>query len=748
MRTLVKSLGLDEDTLDIYVKSLDKIPLTFKEIHSFKPGLSDEQIQKILEKLVENNLIIRIESRHSEYLPHYFTLPPFKVIEKILENLKGETDSAEIQATKISEKLHSLKQNLEDDIKKVRINVIQSLQERDLNQESLEFLDQFQNNIKKLFAVQMNNVLALIKQFAEQGKIEKTELSTYEQFTSEKIDETHDIVDRMFDEFDEIINEYAIGYVETQLEEDSLFLQTIKESIKNNLMEFLDEENKPKIKGLDPIINALREYVKSASIKTEIFEDRLWLLKTETKFFEEVSSIINQKDSKILIILFGRLEKLIEKMEENNLDIEESEIRIVSELTHDNEVVNKLKDISKNINYKHLSNENIIGIKGDNRVIIGTLLDKNKGEMTNLVGIGTNYEPFYYALSSLLEERWNKAKPEINEQIANGFNDIIVNINKYPGRNIGQKLEDILDIAFQKEGISLKLLELRILLSTLKNIYSPLDYELKEKVIETIHKLNNEFTSLPLEESPELESFPFESEEDKKYQRKLEEKLNFGDIEPVDQERIEHLFDLFIEKMQDLTGTQISEQIEKMIILVLQLQGFSDIIKWKDELASMKEFLEDPIQEEIIKDFLKWKKCILEPVELIEPQTKETSSQQVKSQAQLMDEEQNLSHQTQSSEGTEISVGQSVEDSEPETEEFSLKDKFENLKQKSVELSGADLSSLLQEIADVLLLSKGAMAIRDMRNYISKLRSIRDPLEDEIRTQFIEKVDEWIEKFG
>jgi hypothetical protein len=748
MRTLVKSLGLDEDTLDIYVKSLDKIPLTFKEIHSFKPGLSDEQIQKILEKLVENNLIIRIESRHSEYLPHYFTLPPFKAIEKILENLKGETDSAEIQATKISEQLHSLKQNLEDDIKKVRINVIQSLQERDLNQESLEFLDQFQNNIKKLFAVQMNNVLALIKQFAEQGKIEKTELSTYEQFTSEKIDETHDIVDRMFDEFDEIINEYAIGYVETQLEEDSLFLQTIKESIKNNLMEFLDEENKPKIKGLDPIINALREYVKSASIKTEIFEDRLWLLKTETKFFEEVSSIINQKDSKILIVLFGRLEKLIEKMEENNLNIEESEIRIVSELTHDNEVVNKLKNISKNINYKQLSNENIIGIKGDNRVIIGTLLDKNKGEMTNLVGIGTNYEPFYYALSSLLEERWNKAKPEINEQIANGFNDIIVNINKYPGRNIGQKLEDILDIAFQKEGISLKLLELRILLSTLKNIYSPLDYELKEKVIETIHKLNNEFTSLPLEESPELESFPFESEEDKKYQRKLEEKLNFGDIEPVDQERIEHLFDLFIEKMQDLTGTQISEQIERMIILVLQLQGFSDIIKWKDELASMKEFLEDPIQEEIIKDFLKWKKCILEPVELIEPQTKETSSQQVKSQAQLMDEEQNLSHQTQTSEGTEISVGQSVEDSELETEEFSLKDKFENLKQKSVELSGADLSSLLQEIADVLLLSKGAMAIRDMRNYISKLRSIRDPLEDEIRTQFIEKVDEWIEKFG
>jgi hypothetical protein len=748
MRTLVKSLGLDEDTTDIYIKSFDKIPLTFEEIHSFKPDLSYEQIQNNLDKLIESNLIIRIESRHSEYLPHYFALPPFKAIEKILENLKGETDSTKTQTTKISDQLQILKQNLEDDIEHVRINLIQSLQERDLNQENLEFLDQFQNNIKKLFAVQINNVLALIKQFAEQGKIEKTELSTYEQFTSEKINETHDIINRMFEEFDEIINEYAIGYIETQIDDDSLFLQEIKETIVNNLMVFLEQEGQQDIEGLDPIIDALQEYIKSASIKTEIFDDHLWLLKTETKFFEEVFDIINQKDTEILIVLFGRLNKFIEKIEENSININEAKIRIVSENSHDHEIVDKLKEISPNINYKRLSNDNIIGVKGDNRVIIGTLLDKNKGEMTNLVGIGTNYEPFYHALSSLLEERWDKAKPEINEQIADGFNDIILNINEYPGRNIGQKLENILDIAFQKEGISLKLLELRILLSTLKNIYSPLDYELKEKVIDTIHKLNDEFTSLSLKEPPELESFPFESEKDKKYQQELEEKLNLGEIEPVDNERIEHLFDLFIEKMSDLKGNQISEQIDRMIVLVLQLQGFSDIIKWKEELATMNEFLEDPIQEEIIKDFLKWKKFILEPVKAKEFQIKEVSSKQVKSQAQFMDEEQSISDQNQSSESIEMSVGQSVSDSETEMEDFSLKDKFENLKQKSAQLSGADLSSLLQEIADVLLLSKGAMVIRDMRNYISKLRSIRDPLEDEIRTQFIEKVDEWIEKFG
>jgi len=749
MRNIIKALGLDEDEIDIYIKCFDKRPLTFSEIHSFKPDFSKDRISNILENLINYNLFVRIESRRSEFLTHYYALPPFKAIEDILKNLKGEQIESKVETTKISDQLRELKSNLENDIEKTRTQIIQSLQERDLSQENLEFLEQFQDNIKKLFAVQINNFLTLIKKFAEQKKIETTEVSTFQEFTTEKIQETNSIIDRMFEELDEIINEYAIEYVDNQLSEDSLFLQTVKDSIISNLTKFLKKEDNTNVEGLDFVIDSLQQYIKSTNLKTDIFNEKVWLINTKTKFFEELSDILKNNNNKIVLILPNLVEEFVKKIKENEIEFKGNTIRLVSSEKHNYQPIKSLQENIKSLNYKQLINNELIGIKGENRVVLGILMDKNPPESNDFVGIGTNYHPFYEPLANLIEERWDKAKPDIKEQIANGFNDIIININKYSGRKIGEQLEDIMDIAFQKEGISLKLLELRILLSTLKNIYSPLDYELKEKVINTIHKLNNEFTSLQLKEPPELESYPFDSEEDnKKYQQKLEEKLNLEEIEPIDYERIEHLFDLFIEKMSDLKGTQISDQISKMINLILQLQGFSDIIKWKNELETVDDFLDEPFQEEVIKDFLRWKKFILEPSERTQSNKKEEIKDEVKSQAQIMDEQQEKIHQAQQTKSTDISVDQPESENTEEDTEFSLENKFLNLKEKSTELPGTELSSLLQEIADVLLLSKGAMAIRDMRNYISKLRSIRDPLEDEIRTQFVDKLDDWIKKFG
>lgn len=748
MRNIIKALGLDEDEIDIYIKCFDTRPLTFSEIHSFKSDLSEDRISNLLENLINYNLFVRIESRRSEFLTHYYALPPFKAIENILKNLKGEQIESDVETTKISDQLRELKSNLENDIEKARTQIIQSLQEQDLSQESMEFLEQFQNNIKKLFAVQINNVLALIKKFAEQKKIESTEVSTFQEFTTEKIQETNSIIDRMFEEFDEIINEYAIEYVDNQLSEDSLFLQTVKNSIISNLTKFLKKEDSSNVEDLDFVIDSLQQYIKSTTIKTDIFNEKVWLINTKTKFFEELSDILKNNNNKIVLILPNLVEEFVKKIKENEIEFKDNAIRVVSSEKHNYQAIKSLQENIKSFNYKQLIDNELIGIKGENRVVLGILMDKNTPESNDFIGIGTNYHPFYEPLANLIEERWSKAKPEIKEQIANGFNDIIININKYSGRKIGEKLENIMDIAFQKEGISLKLLELRILLSTLKNIYSPLDYELKEKVINTIHKLNNEFTSLQLKEPPELESYPFDSEEDKKYQQKLEEKLNLEEIEPIDYERIEHLFDLFVEKMSDLKGTQITDQINKMVNLILQLQGFSDIIKWKNELESVDDFLDEPFQEEVIKDFLRWKKFILEPSERTQSKKEEEIEEEVKSQAQIMDEQQEKIQQAQQTKNTDISVEKPESESTEEDTEFSLENKFLNLKEKSTELPGTELSSLLQEIADVLLLSKGAMAIRDMRNYISKLRSIRDPLEDEIRTQFVDKLDEWIEKFG
>ena len=52
------------------------------------------------------------------------------------------------------------------------------------------------------------------------------------------------------------------------------------------------------------------------------------------------------------------------------------------------------------------------------------------------------------------------------------------------------------------------------------------------------------------------------------------------------------------------------------------------------------------------------------------------------------------------------------------------------------------------EIADVVLLSHGAVAANAIRQWISKLRSIRDLLEDKIKQDFVADLESWKNKFS
>ena len=62
--------------------------------------------------------------------------------------------------------------------------------------------------------------------------------------------------------------------------------------------------------------------------------------------------------------------------------------------------------------------------------------------------------------------------------------------------------------------------------------------------------------------------------------------------------------------------------------------------------------------------------------------------------------------------------------------------------------NGNELSDNLQDIADILLQSHGAVAVNVIRQWISKLRSIKEPLEDEIKVEFLAELENWKEKFA
>ena len=62
--------------------------------------------------------------------------------------------------------------------------------------------------------------------------------------------------------------------------------------------------------------------------------------------------------------------------------------------------------------------------------------------------------------------------------------------------------------------------------------------------------------------------------------------------------------------------------------------------------------------------------------------------------------------------------------------------------------TGSELSRGLQDISDIVLPSYGAVAANALRQWISKLRSLRDLLEEEVRQEFLEELENWKEKFS
>jgi len=77
-----------------------------------------------------------------------------------------------------------------------------------------------------------------------------------------------------------------------------------------------------------------------------------------------------------------------------------------------------------------------------------------------------------------------------------------------------------------------------------------------------------------------------------------------------------------------------------------------------------------------------------------------------------------------------------------------LNDKFNALIHNAQTHNGNELSNNLQDIADILLQSHGAVAVNVIRQWISKLRSIKEPLEDEIKEELLAELENWKEKFA
>ncbi|UCC19317.1 MAG: hypothetical protein JSV62_14625 [Promethearchaeota archaeon] len=403
-----------------------------------------------------------------------------------------------------------------------------------------------------------------------------------------------------------------------------------------------------------------------------------------------------------------------------------------------------------NIEYKYLKNNNIIAVKGDKSYLVFGVCQKsnNKTEF-EISGFFTTYEPLINIISPLITEKRNVAEFTNEIEINKGFNEIIENINDYPGRKIAKRLKSLLDAVFEKDGISLDILELKLLMGKLKRLYQPLNDDMKDYVINELNKLNKKFSELELIYPPEFRPPILEDKVDSE----VEIEIVTPEIESLDSDKIDNLFELILEKIDNLKGVEIVEQIDKFIEVILKLQGFSNIIEWKNTLCTVDKTLEEPFKEKIREDLLNWKVGILNQLPISEKKIIEDSSETDKIPTQdsissIFEEEYVSPGLSQSQFGPE-EESNSHEDLKSLDPKIEMKELFNKIQTQLNELSGTEIGKLMQNIVDIILETEGySMVLKDVKIWISKLRKIKEPLESEVKDDFQLEFLKWKEKYS
>ncbi|TFG04480.1 MAG: hypothetical protein EU539_10740 [Promethearchaeota archaeon] len=790
MRKLLKSLNLTDEAIEFYLKLYGKNPLTLNEIQTINPDLSRKKLIELINLLFQSKLLMKINPKNSSILGHFLPVPPLFTVISIVEQIKTDLTSNEgmhtkmeaaiedtfknrskIELEKIYKDFQILQRDVHQDIDTIKKELDDLLNEIEEKKKAPDFLKKYEKELQNMINTELASiVIILLHMKAEfQEKLKSVGISN-DQWNSlkdeikdtlafgihEKSEELGKIVS---DEFEEIRNVIKENYdvLKDRFEQKSVYLGILN-MFKNEIDKFhkallLKKNNlNLDIKTLETQLSKeISEIYNKATTDTttnivfletifkEFFEkykqffqlDKLWQITSQAKINEEILNLL-KKSKKEIIIIVPQIDNFIplKPLEKYTEDID---MKIISSDSHESDIV---KTITKNakIHFENLKNKNFIGLKGDDSyLILGIFKDDEIDPLKNIFGFGTNDEQLIEMLSPILSDRVETAKPPNEIQMNRGFNFIIENINTIKGRKISKILQEILDVAYEMDGMSLDLLEIKVLISKLKNVNDILDLEAKQEVVSKIFELNEKVSKMELKIPPELTIPTIE---------KYEPDLVISDlkkgVKPENVETLLSMFELFSEKVDQIKGKELSKQIESMIDMIFKFQGYTNILEWKNNLKELDEYLQDPIKEKIREDFNHLKEDLLKPLQSVENTQKE-----LKEPIQAVTNEPlEISAEIEDDYFSPALAEQEKEDNEEKTE--SVSGIFLQISQNIDTFSGAEISEKLQQIMDIILETKGySIALKDMRQWISKLRMIKIPLVDDIKTTFKEKLSKW-----
>ena len=191
MKDILTKLNLTDDTIDIFLECMGKVPLSYEEIHSIKPHLSDDEFKIIFDELVKNKLIVNVVPEGSIILEHYLAIPPFSgIIDNIISNDEGKKNkSSELKSSLIKiimelfkkndnskaldsvlNEIKMMKQNFDNDSSELRKEIYNTLDSMQTRDDSALYYLNFEENVKKSISSQFASLLEIILQIDVQSE--------------------------------------------------------------------------------------------------------------------------------------------------------------------------------------------------------------------------------------------------------------------------------------------------------------------------------------------------------------------------------------------------------------------------------------------------------------------------------------------------------------------------------------------------------------------------------------------------
>ncbi|NVM35567.1 MAG: hypothetical protein HWN81_08215 [Candidatus Lokiarchaeota archaeon] len=668
MDDFLRKLQLSENAIEIYLKSLRKIPLTYYELYSIVPKTTPEEFNKSISELLDAGLITQQPSKKQETITHYLTLPPIlpilnyynsininlgdikNSIQELMINSVNEIfqENKTIELDSILQTFQEIRNDIDEDsiIQKQEVeDVVEGMEELNTIKQKLSILHQkiisitqtqFADLIKTLNSLKngiIENINSMdFKKHKEEiiSLIEQQFKEKLENMVEDFINNLHELIENEFDETGKPVENSTDLIIQYQNDFKMLLLNMLSnfETKMNKIHDLLKENQEnlfAKMKNLEIKIAENLNAIIQNSIN-EVSNLNRPIEKVLKNYLQEISTIDKFLFNKIWII--NSVTKINEAIQhlivnskenltivipylENHLAPEQFDnitsnlkIKIASSEAHTNSMVKNFKDI-KNIIYRTYQNKDLVVLKSDNKQLIMGVIQDSKNPLEDFIGIGTTFDPLIKLLDPLIQDAWEKA-----------YSD------SFHGTQM-VKTQPSMTTTTPKA------------LTTAKPIV--LEKTESKQVVNKPTKIENKGTKPKVSIPSQIQEIPKEDTISKKIQttqtpsptstkpqitdlkQKLQEKIDFISVaQPkADDEAgmlINIAFTNLINKLDNLKGDEFGKELQNIADLILEKKGFSvtlhkvrsTINKHKDKLS----LLDNNDKKEILEDIQSWKNKI------------------------------------------------------------------------------------------------------------------------------------------